>query len=130
MSKKFEDYNEYEQAIISYINFHGDMCAGSLCQIEKLAGNLSTMSKNNVITLYEINQEAINAISRLASDQVIKITDSGETAWLCHTYDGASVLDLPIAKDLTREYKKPRWMPTVFGKGENFPSIKFSIEEA
>jgi len=123
MSKKFEDYNEYEQEILEYIQFHGDICGGSLCQIDKLSGDLDTVSKNNIITLYGVNQETINAISHLSSEQAIKITDTGETAWLCYAYDGASILNLPVAKYLKRKYKKPRWMPVVFGKGKNFPLI-------
>lgn len=117
------EYNEYEEIIISYINFHGDMCAGHLCQDEKLAGELNSINDYGVIMLYGVNQETINAIQHLIKEKIITITNMGETAWFCHSYDNEPVLNLPIAKQIKHKYKEERWMPLVFGKGENFPLI-------
>lgn len=66
--------------------------------------------ENKVAVWANMSKEAISAMTRLVASNDIEATPSSS---MVYAFDGG-VLDLPVAKSLTKKYAKPHWFPMVF----------------
>ena len=81
-----------------------------LSRLDGFKGDLSWCIKENIVFWDGMSEEFIISMQELLRSKEIIIRSS---VALVYAYDG-QVLNLPIAKDVKRSYKKPRWLPIVF----------------
>ena len=67
-------------------------------------------TENNILMWMGMSPTAIAAMTLLLRDEKIEGAPSN---LMVYAFDGG-VLDLPIAKSLTRKYAKPHWYPLAF----------------
>ena len=97
--------------ILSFIEKRQHVSMVELCrEIPGFSGDLEWYINTNTVIWSSVSKEAIQAMNELMKSQmIIPII----TAPLVYMVDGA-MLNYPIAKSQTVNYKTPRWMSVVF----------------
>jgi hypothetical protein len=88
----------------------------NLSEIEGFKGDLELeIEDKNIILWSGVSQDAITGLNQLMTDGIIDIVGTSELTYIA---DG-TLLAYPIAKS-NRQYKTPRWLPSVINKGRMF----------
>jgi hypothetical protein len=98
--------------IYEYIKTHKGTSFAELSRLEGFTdenGDAFGEPSKNIIFWNQISKEAMKALKSLAVEELLLVADCGTLPYMV---DGIT-LNMPIARQTSRTYKKPHWAPVL-----------------
>lgn len=108
---------DLREKILNLVKSNGNIAISSLHKIPEFNGDcyMGNIEKNIIFTS-GASEEGISILWTLFEEGRIELLPT--SPFVCMA-DGGKIPNLPLAEDLKKKYKKPRWLPTLIEYKKN-----------